>query len=471
MSRPSRRHAVLFAISAAWFAAICWYWDTTIPLEPSNVVALDGRKVHIPGVRSDVVLLHRQKQVPDQRPGTQVFRGSAWMTVQTGPVEFCDPRTGRILSQCLDTADQILRFSFSEPLWAAVARGDQLRMVDLASGRAHWEIPLNGLIFADFASQDRILLVQREDNLTAYDRESGNVLWTSALSMTTNPWTGPQHSLDLFVAHRRIEEMVGTPGNQKAQTVFKFRIHDARTGEPDARFQELPSRPELMRSPDGRWLTIDTQGNTREIFDAETGKRLWKLSGHPAYAMEFSLDGNELLLRYVSAEKRIGHARWSAVDGTLIAELPRGASPVAAISVGQNEAVYEMMVYARTWPPVVQTCLDKLGLSHLNKPLTEHRMLHILADRDTRAIHGILPGERLNFVPMASQAGFAAYTDKQMAYFQLPPERNWLWLWTRGLIPPVVLAVLVSALADWRTRRVQPSSVTDLDSTAGSTET
>jgi hypothetical protein len=169
--------------------------------------------------------------------------------------------------------------------------------------------------------------------------------------------------------------------------------------------------------------------------------------------MAFSPDGNELRVRYVSAQKKIGHARWSVVDGTPIAELPRGAFPVAVMNVGQNDAVYEMMVYARAWPSVVQTCFEKLGLSHLNKPLAEHRKLQMLADRDTGDIHGVLPGESLNFVPMADQAGFAAYTDTWMKYFQLPPERNWLWLWSRGLIPPMVLAVLVSVFADWLARR------------------
>jgi hypothetical protein len=455
MSRIPRRHIVLLAISAAWFTVTWWYWDTTIPIEPLRVMALDGRLAMFLAGPSDTVLLHRQGKgvLPEYRWRTD--RRFVERQVPTGPLQVCDLETGRMLSECLDGHDQILSVSFSEPVRAAVVRGDHLRVVEIGDGRSRWEVPLDRLEYVQFRSQGRILLAQRGRTLTAYDTETGSVIWTRPISTTRDYRSGPDGRMELFVVRIPTIEMIGTPGKQREVSSGKHMLYDARTGEPDPRFPEFSQPPTLSLSPDGRWLAIDTLPMGRDIFDAETGKRLWTLSGRQttSHFMSFSPGGDELRMPYLSVDQRLGQARWNAADGAVLAEISRGASSIPAVYVGKNEAVYQVTVRGKMWYPVIQKVFEKLGLWSLNKPLTDRRTISYLADRESGATFGVLPELEQGIIATPDGRGFAMLTPTRMLYFELPPLRNWMWLWMRGLVPPVVVWVGVSAFLDWRTQR------------------
>jgi hypothetical protein len=455
MGRLSRRHFVLLAISAAWFAITCWSWRTLIPVVPSFVTQLDGRVAIHPGGPSNTVLLHRWGKSVVQDPSWGSWRSDQ---VPVGPLHVCDLATGSILHQSLDDHDQILHVSPDEAPRVAVARGETLRVAEVPTGRTLWHVPLGELKYVRFAARGQVLLAQRKDELTAYDAQTGNVLWARPVVMLATSPIQTMPAAALFPVLIQNAEMIGTPGKQKPAVTSSRRLFDARTGNADERFPGFPDVRTIELSPNGRWLAVDTSPTSRLIFDSQSGRHLWTLTGRRSYALDFSPDSREVRMSYRTADHRFGHARWNCADGKLLADAPPGASPTPAVDVGPDQILYsEPHAPGQALPPVVQKWLNRIGLPRWSRLLVVdmNRQVWRLVNRETGAAEGILPDNVRQIIRRPENHGFTAVTPTQILSFDLSPRRNWLWLWTRGLVPPVVIWVAVSAVIDWRTRRKQ----------------
>jgi hypothetical protein len=455
MGRILPRHVVLLVMSLAWFAGAWWYWDTSVPIPSSRVTPRDDRVASVSKAgASDTVLLYSRRFRPVQKNDNSVTPTLLSPdSFHCGPLQVFNPATGEILSTCLDRDDEILRVSFSDPMRVAVKREDRLRIVDLPEGRSRWEVPLANSSQVQLVSDGRIVLVQRRDGLTAHDAATGDILWVKPIHLMGSY---VDRRLDFFSAYD-VKLEAATPGKPAAtKSVAVYGLINAHTGEPEQRYAEArnPSSSSTAHlSPDGRWLAIDTSPSSRVMFDARSGKYLWTLNERNNVTMSFSADGREVRLAYVGPVDRIRHARWNSADGTPLAELPARANTLRTTDVGRQLTAYSVRVDGKVWHPMVQRWFSRLGMERLNKPLVYDRDLFCLADRETGAVEAILPDGVQRVISDASGRGFTAMTRTELLYFELPLHRDWPWLWTRGLVPPIVFSLVATAFGGWRSKR------------------
>jgi hypothetical protein len=188
------------------------------------------------------------------------------------------------------------------------------------------------------------------------------------------------------------------------------------------------------------------------LFDATSGRHLWTLNERNNVMMSFSADGREVRLAYLTPGDRIRFARWDSADGTPLAELPANANTLRTTDLGRQLTAYSVRVDGKVWHPIVQRWFSRIGMERLNKPLVYDRNLFCLADCETGAVEGILPDGVQRVIPDSSGHGFTAITSTQLMYFTLPLHRDWLWLFTRGLSPPLIFCLAASAFGRWRAR-------------------
>lgn len=275
------------AVSLLWLAAIFAYWRRFVPLVPTAVIPLPTPP---PGLQYEFRAAPNGEVVSMLEWIGSGSRGSPYF----GPIQFWNPRTGKLVRQLFDEQTGILEMS-RHCTFAAVRDRDSIQMVDLRNGEAVFLQKTPGeTVHVRFSRDERIASFTNAQKTVVFcDATTGKELW----SRRADEWAPLEPTWltgELFLCFKR-----STPpdnGGQSSGTAPPPDriLLDAFTGQPDQRFG---FHDRLRLSSDGRrTIAWDDVGPAR-ICNYRTGERRWTLpAGVSALAVDFTPDSRELVL-------------------------------------------------------------------------------------------------------------------------------------------------------------------------------
>jgi hypothetical protein len=417
---PNRRNLYIVVV-AAWVAAMHWYWRSFVLLLPEHVTPITGP--HMRWFATPQAEVATCAQPPRDKPE---FFG-------TGPVSFLQPKSGAIRT-VLDSSDHILVMSRDADL-AGVWKDGVLSIVDLQTGRSQVEINLPKLPSHMFLlPAARLVLDQYGDVVTAYDLDTGLIRWTQQgiwiPGFHGSDYCGPD-LLSVSTAYRN-------PTTKAFGGTKPPRLINLIDGRFDQRIPLSPTAYAIAGSKDGRyWITGD-QGLCT-IWDPRTGASLWTSEFFPESIIDFSDASSEICVNY-EVDGSVNVARWRASNGEVIDPIPENARPTNSglRLVGAGHAVRCRFVV--TPLELVAPWLAKMGIK-LETPWLNY--VGELLDRRHGKVLGILPRNGGVLINDADGRGFTYATLDSIAYYRLPPRRNWWWLARWAFAPPALTAVVV----------------------------
>lgn len=443
-SRGRRR--ILFVMVAAWLAGTYLTWRSTVPAVATTVTPRAGRLVRVHGGPDEPITLFGFHQTDQRLP-----RGTS-----TGPVELLDAESGRIVHRALTEDDELLTDRWPAVDRIVVRRGTTIRFVDLVHDRTLAEFEQPAMFRrAELANEGRLVLIQTGSTLWAYDATTGEPKWSrplTILSAASDVWSRQWCWRWKVIRVRTVkpeqpDALVG-PSDP-------WELLDPETGRPLDWFHDLGLVQNVMSSPCSRYLLITDAGSIGAVYDAATGKRLWKvgsITGWLKHAYRFSDDGDELELPYVFGESRVGLARYAARDGTVLADWPKGTQPTSLSSTERpgryairHVATMEGRLH-RLWYDLLRRC--KVVLYHVpdQTPKT------VVIDQTTDSVIASLPAPAskgwLSYD--GDRSGFAVIDGEAVSWYRFPPDRDWAWLIRWGLFPPAGLLLFLSVVGQIR---------------------
>jgi WD40 repeat protein len=425
LRRNIRRHGLALA-SMVWLATVYLYWREFIPLLPTSVIPLSSKYYEFRGTPNGEIVSMRESD-------GAVARESSYL----GPIQFWNPRDGKLVRQFFGEQDLILALSRHSTL-AAVREWDNIRIVDLRKGETVFVRKAKGGFFrVQFSHDGRIVMFMAADKtVVVCDAATGEELW----SRRADEWPPLEPGglfLDLFHCLLRLPH--SADGSSLMNSPPPARVWlSAYTGEPEQRF----GRQDRVRaSVDGKWaITIGWKQPAR-VCDSRTGQTKWWLPPDAdGDACDFSHDSRDVILP-VKIDGRIVVARWDASDGRVISPLPdRPFEPVSADLLGDRpylvhyDDAKQVQAPARLWQIV-----NDVGISWNGIVLPSRRTLRFVNTESGKPIGRIATG---HFVSgLSDDGGFAIHEETRVAYYDLPPKRDLQWLaaWSLGPIAAIWL--------------------------------
>ena len=167
LRRNIRGHG--FALtSVVWLAVVYCYWREFIPLLPNAVIPLPTKYYEFRGTRNGEIVSMRESHGSAPRESSYL-----------GPIQFWDPRRGKLVRQFFREQDVILALSRHSTL-AAVREWDNIRIVDLRTGETVFVRKAAGGFFGvQFSYDDRIVMFMAADKtVVVCDAATGEELWS-----------------------------------------------------------------------------------------------------------------------------------------------------------------------------------------------------------------------------------------------------------------------------------------------------
>jgi hypothetical protein len=428
-------------VSLLWIGAVFAYWREFVPLLPTAVIPLPAREYEFRGTGSGEVVSIREWDGSHRRE-----------SAYSGPIQFWDPREGKIVRQFFREHDVILALSRSSRL-AVVREGEEIRMVDLRSGGTLFSRKATGGYFQVRFSQDERFVSFEDPDISrcVCDAMTGQELW----SRRVNEWEPLEPGAlvgDLFLCHRRTPSPDANSNPAGAGPPPDRIWLSAHTGLPEQRFGV---RDKVRIDSDLRRAIVWDDVNPARICDFRTGATLWSFPAEVAgHTPEITLDGLEVVLPLMK-DGRIFVARWRTDDGRVVSPLPVAPyKPVPADMCADRRYLVhydeKQMVRGPVW---LRRVVNGLGI-RWDGVLLPQRMTLWLVDSESGRPIGRL-GSGFVISGLADEGGFAIQEENRVAYYKLLPPRDFRWLatWSLG---PIASVWLMRALRR-RTRMIRSS--------------
>lgn len=223
--------------------------------------------------------------------------------VPTNAVYLCDPETGKELRQ-IQVPDGVVSLVFSPDGKALAVRGltQQTRLWDTATGKELYRLgdlsptaARGGVVFAPTVQAPETRTVAFSPDGTRIATASGGSvrLWDRA--------TGKE--LPLADSHHAPLAALAIWADGKTAVSWgadqMIRRWEAATGKALGSFPAPPGTTLAVFSPDGRTVALANAGNSIQLADTATGRRVHRISGPPAgtAALAFAPDGKVLAAR------------------------------------------------------------------------------------------------------------------------------------------------------------------------------
>lgn len=414
MRKVSLRRSFPWLIAMAWIAAVFWCWKTLIPLVPELVMDRKDRFF---------VLNPAQPGVP-------------FLVQQNGTVDVVDPESG-VLTRIGQFSGH---FEYTAPGLAITDpsyESDVIRLSDVSRiSSIRWKDRYEDGDSYLLAMDGNVLISRLGWTATAFDVKTGQELWSRKGIHSVR--TGSDTGFELVrVDWEEVPEpqVVGRPGKRHCYLV------DARTGEPDPRFQNIPRLGWIANSPDRTKLAVLNGGWIR-MFDVSTGRQLWESESPQNEAARFSLDGSEFQVPYVSGDRFTKLARWESDSGRLLEAGPTGAT-ASQEPLSSDGRFSVQTVAVREAPLFLIDALNRWGFYRAARAINRSSYRMITDNRrqaivgrlaDTEGFQGV---HTVVFDDVRQQVCVMGNTT--IAWYSLPPRRNWRWLFGWGAGPLVAI--------------------------------
>jgi hypothetical protein len=429
----------LAILGLLWFGATAWYWDRAIPLAPTLFTQLEGLEgPYFRPAAGEYFVTHRG---PPRREGGARHG--------FGPIEFREVQTGRIKRQLFDETIQLKTGDAEERDRIVVEQEGRIRIVRLSTGETLCEVPeAAGSTKFMFAADGNVLLTERNGAVFGFDPSTGERLWIredikiAGYIQNTGPRFAP-------LLGRSVN---GPPG---VRSFTRVEVVDYRTGEPAPVIGALPDVHRAVGTTDGRLMAVhQTASFGCTVYDAETGKVLWTKERSIPDVARFNEDGAELQVPYQLPDGTLGVARWASADGRELSPLPWGAQGSTAVFSADGRLAVDYRTQwnfpQRWWGMAMQYNWNRLA-----QYLGPRTPLTVIDVQKNRVIGSLHPEENLHQSVDAGR-GIVTRRNFAVAYYTLPPGRDWLWLLKWGVVPPVALSGISRT---WRwMRRTRASS-------------
>jgi hypothetical protein len=420
LRRNIRRHGLALT-SVLWLATVYLYWREFVPLLPTSVIPLPSKYYEFRGTPNGEIVSMRESD-------GSVRRESSY----AGPIQFWNPRQGKLVRQFFREQDVILALSRHSTL-AAVREWDNIRIVDLRTGETVFVRKATGGFFrVQFSHDNRIVMFMAADKtVVVCDAATGEELW-SRRGEKWAPLEPGGFFLDLFHCLLRLPRAADGSSLRNSPPPARVWL-SAYTGEPDQRFDR---QDRVRASVDGKWAIAIGWKQPARVCDCRTGQTKWWLPPEAdGNAYEFSHDSRDVVLP-VKVDGRIAVARWDASDGRVISPLPdRPYVPVSADLLNGRpyllhyDDAKQVRAPARLWQIV-----NDVGISWNGVVLPPRRTLRFVDTETGKPFGRIATG---HFVSgLADDRGFAIHEESRVAYYEMPPRRDYWWLvaWSIGPI-------------------------------------
>jgi hypothetical protein len=435
-----------------WCAGVTEMWRLYVPLVPSCRTPVRGENViGIDGDRHWVIV----------REVDQFLR-------RCGPVRIIDARTGRVVDSVLTANDEILEFSGPQPTTRIVARREgRVVVVDLLTGR-ETEFPLDFVQSElSLVNDGKTLLItpriffslEASDSpagrlTTAYDIETGKLLWSIPSLQSGHPSYSPEHAT-------RLLQIVASPPESKPAELRGFhermgRIIDVQTGEPLTQFGMVTGVEWIIESPDHRWMAMLNEPSGWTVYDAISGRAMFTAPGMNPFATSFSPDSTEFRVRHRMSEDRSAacvYTRYRVTDGAV---LETQAGPTDSQSIDSADGRYGLRFSSSQLNSYIMEFNKWLsGIpSPRRLPLAPLQQASIqLVNHSSGRTIGVLPVT--SFDLQLSNDSITMITSDAILYYTIPPRHDWNWLLT-GLLAPLAVVFGSAGLLSVLRRRHSP---------------
>jgi len=408
-------------VFAAWVGLVAFYWWLSVPLAATRSTA-HGGGVSMVRSAGDLEIM--------------LFRSDSSGRL-SGPVQFWDPASGEMTGEMLEAGDQLVpKPPFLDDDFLVVRRDGRLLLFERTSRKQLGE-------FKDVPDASSYVVHARRGEL--YIADSAMRTHCFRIGSPLPRW---------IVENAVLEEVV--EGNWQAVTLWGPRksgsvrgvqragmaLINVDTGELDRRFETLGKVLYVTLTSDGQYARVRQTAQGHVVCDLE-GTVLWSFTLPPGESLQFSPDGSEVLFWNTSDLGPIGVYRRRTVDGVrvdeppskeLLATLPSGGTDylVRGGSFGMSSLTVQQ------WLSRYHSLCLRWGLARLAIRPGDSRWL---VDAKSGRILGGLPGGA-HFARGGGGRGLVAVTATHINYYSLPPRRNYGWLATWAVGPPLVLLVL-----------------------------
>jgi hypothetical protein len=421
MRKVSFRRWLPWLAAITWIAVVFWYWKTLVPLVPQLVMD-----------RKDRFFVTNPAQ-----PGVP------FLVQQNGTVDVVDPESGSLTR----IGEFPGHFEHTMPglaITGASYESDLVRLSDVSRlSSIRWKDRYEDGDSYLLAMDGNVLISRLGWTATAFDVQTGKELWSrnGIRSVRTGSATGfelvrvdwqevPQSQAD------------GRWGKRHCYLV------DARTGEPDPRFRNIPRLGWIVNSPDRTKLAV-LNGSWVRMFDIATGRPLWASESPQNEAARFSPDGSEFQVPYLIGSHFAGLARWNSVEGRVLESGPTSAiAHKEPLSPDGRFSVHTVAV--RAAPLFLIDALNRWGFYRVARAINRSSYRVIVDNRRQAIVGRLADTESFQEVHAVvfddARQQVCVLGSKTIAWYSLPPRRDWQWLVGWGVGPPLVV---------WCIRRVR----------------
>lgn len=446
-NRPRRRLRDFgFAIaSLIWILGAYFWWREFVPLRPTSDIA-------IPKLAQGT---HTFRAAADGEIASMVWRGGSGKQAHyTGPVQFWSPRQGRLVRQFFDQRTGIFELSPRATL-AAIQIGAIVRIVELRAGKTVFERKASeDGCFVRFSDDDNLVCFRSpDDSFAVCDATTGRELWSRRGD--ERPLLEPigiSHGLVHCLRRTAPEEDRSSPQSRLPPGSVWL---NALTGQPDDRFGEYDS---IRVSADEQRVIVRGPQAKNTVREFRTGKRVWMFHEDViVHLCDFSADSRHVILP-VAAGGLVHVAKWDAASGQVVTPLPSALYepiPVRLSDCGRY------LLYWKDSRPVkaplrLHQLVASLGIVWSGNLVPPRRSLEVV-NLDTRqALGEVVDGNQLGGV--TAEGGFVIREDSRIAFYDLPPKKDLVWLVKWAVLPVAGLWMFVF-YRRIRTKRPSPQGV------------